>query len=96
LAKVEFFNAGGSTKDRIARRMIIDAENSGMITQQFLGRLKPGDTLIEATSGNTGLGLALMAAVKGYRCVICLPEKMSNEKIGFLLITLRYLKGFGS
>jgi cysteine synthase len=48
----------------------------------FLGRLKPGDTIIEATSGNTGLGLALMAAVRGYRCIICLPEKMSNEKIG--------------
>jgi len=74
--KCEFFNAGGSTKDRIARRMIIDAENSG--------RLKPGDTIIEATSGNTGLGLALMAAVRGYRCIICLPEKMSNEKIDTL------------
>ena len=72
LAKCEFFNAGGSVKDRIAKRMIEDAEATG--------RIKPGDTLIEPTSGNTGIGLALGAAVKGYNMVITLPEKMSAEK----------------
>merc|ERR1719250_140972 len=71
LAKCEFFNAGGSVKDRIALRMVEDAEKSGM--------LKAGDTIIEPTSGNTGIGLALAAAVKGYRCIIVLPEKMSAE-----------------
>eukprot|EP00123_Amoebidium_parasiticum_P022687 comp9259_c0_seq1/m.4382 comp9259_c0_seq1/g.4382 ORF comp9259_c0_seq1/g.4382 comp9259_c0_seq1/m.4382 type:complete len:508 (-) comp9259_c0_seq1:331-1854(-) len=76
LAKCEFFNAGGSVKDRIAKRMFEEAEASG--------RIKPGDTIIEPTSGNTGLGLALCAAVKGYRCIICLPEKMSNEKVDTL------------
>ncbi|CBN74554.1 Cystathionine beta-synthase [Ectocarpus siliculosus] len=73
LAKCEFFNAGGSIKDRIAVRMVEDAEASG--------RIKPGDTLIEPTSGNTGIGLALACAIKGYRCIITLPEKMSKEKI---------------
>merc|ERR1719228_3223855 len=68
LAKCEFFNAGGSVKDRIALRMVEDAEKAG--------QLRPGDTIIEPTSGNTGIGLALAAAVKGYRCVIVLPEKM--------------------
>lgn len=76
LAKCEFFNAGGSVKDRIARRMIDDAEKDG--------RLKPGSTIIEPTSGNTGIGLALSAAVKGYRCVIVMPEKMSQEKVDVL------------
>lgn len=76
LAKCEFFNAGGSVKDRIGLRMVEDAESSG--------RLKPGDVLIEPTSGNTGIGLALTAAVKGYRCIIVLPEKMSKEKVDVL------------
>eukprot|EP00127_Corallochytrium_limacisporum_P004445 Clim_evm7s163 gene=Clim_evmTU7s163 len=76
LAKCEFFNAGGSVKDRIALRMVEEAENEG--------RLKPGDVLIEPTSGNTGIGLALAAAVKGYRCIIVLPEKMSQEKVDVL------------
>ena len=72
LAKCEFLNAGGSVKDRIGRRMVEEAEASG--------RIKPGDTLIEPTSGNTGIGMALAAAVKGYRMVITMPEKMSHEK----------------
>lgn len=76
LAKCEFFNAGGSVKDRISLRMIEDAERDGT--------LKPGDTIIEPTSGNTGIGLALAAAVKGYRCIIVMPEKMSMEKVDVL------------
>ncbi|KRX21886.1 Cystathionine beta-synthase [Trichinella nelsoni] len=76
LAKCEYFNPGGSVKDRIAVRMIEDAEAAGI--------LKPGMTLIEPTSGNTGIGLALVAAVKGYHCIIVLPEKMSHEKIAVL------------
>uniref|UniRef100_A0A8C6UXY9 Cystathionine beta-synthase n=1 Tax=Neogobius melanostomus TaxID=47308 RepID=A0A8C6UXY9_9GOBI len=76
LGKCEFFNAGGSVKDRISLRMVEDAERAGI--------LKPGDTIIEPTSGNTGIGLALAAAVKGYRCIIVMPEKMSMEKVDVL------------
>ncbi|HEX4925810.1 MAG TPA: cystathionine beta-synthase [Bdellovibrionales bacterium] len=80
-AKVEFFNPGGSIKDRIAVSIIEEAERRG--------ELKPGGTIIEATSGNTGMGLALVAAVKGYKAVFVLPDKMSDEKINTL-------RGFGA
>ena len=72
LAKVEFFNPGGSVKDRIALAMVEDAEKRGV--------LKPGATLVEPTSGNTGVGLALVAAVKGYHLVLTMPETMSIER----------------
>jgi cystathionine beta-synthase len=72
LAKCEFLNAGGSVKDRIGVRMVVEAEKAG--------RIKPGDTLIEPTSGNTGIAMALTAAVKGYRMIVTMPEKMSREK----------------
>jgi cystathionine beta-synthase len=72
LAKCEYLNAGGSVKDRIGRRMLERAQRAG--------RIRPGDTLIDPTSGNTGIGLALAAAVHGYRMIITMPEKMSREK----------------
>lgn len=75
-AKAEFFNPGGSVKDRIGVAMIEAAEKEG--------RLKPGGLVVEATSGNTGVGLALAAAVKGYRCIFTMPDKMSQEKARLL------------
>jgi cystathionine beta-synthase len=75
-AKVEFFNPGGSVKDRIGKTIIDEAEASG--------RLKPGGTIVEATSGNTGVGLAIVAAIRGYKCIFVMPDKMSQEKIQLL------------
>ncbi|MEW2383196.1 cystathionine beta-synthase [Micromonospora sp. NPDC047707] len=72
LAKVEYLNPGGSVKDRIALRMVEDAEKAGI--------LKPGGTIVEPTSGNTGVGLALVAQLKGYRCVFVCPDKVSQDK----------------
>jgi cystathionine beta-synthase len=76
LAKVEYFNPGGSVKDRIALRMVEAAEASGA--------LRPGGTIVEPTSGNTGVGLAIVAAQKGYRCVFVCPDKVGQEKISVL------------
>ena len=76
LAKVEYFNPGNSTKDRMAVKMVEDAEKAGL--------LKPGGTIIEGTSGNTGMGLALAAAAKGYRCIFTMADKQSQEKINIL------------
>jgi cystathionine beta-synthase len=80
-AKVEFFNPGGSVKDRIGLGMIEEAEQDG--------RLKPGGTIVESTSGNTGMGLAIAAAIRGYKCIFTMPDKMSIEKI-------RLLRAFGA
>src|SRR5687767_7868508 len=79
--KAEFFNPGGSVKDRIGMPIIERAEREG--------RLKPGGTIVEGTSGNTGVGLAIAAAIKGYRCIFTMPDKMSQEKV-------RLLKAFGA
>lgn len=76
LAKLEFLNPGGSAKDRIALAMIEEAEKAG--------RLAPGGTVVESTSGNTGMGLAMVSAVKGYRSIFTIPDKMSQEKIDAL------------
>jgi cystathionine beta-synthase len=81
VAKVEYLNPGGSVKDRIGVSIIEEAEREG--------KLKPGGTIVESTSGNTGMGLALVAAVKGYKTVFTLPDKMSMEKI-------RLLRSFGA
>src|SRR5436853_5963658 len=76
LAKLEMLNPGGSVKDRIGIRMIEAAERSGT--------LKPGGTIVEPTSGNTGHGLAIAAAIRGYRCIFVMPDKMSAEKVALL------------
>jgi cystathionine beta-synthase len=81
LAKAEFFNPGGSVKDRVGLAMIEAAERDG--------RLKPGGVVVEGTSGNTGVGLAIAAALRGYRCIFTMPDKMSQEKV-------RLLKAFGA
>ncbi len=75
-AKLEILNPGGSVKDRIGIRMVEEAERQGW--------LKPGGTIVEPTSGNTGLGLAMAAAVRGYKCVFIMPDKVSAEKISLL------------
>src|ERR687896_1782515 len=76
LAKIEYLNPGGSVKDRIALRMIEAAEESGA--------LQPGGTIVEPTSGNTGVGLAIVAQQKGYRCIFVCPDKVSGDKINVL------------
>jgi len=81
LAKLEFFNPGGSVKDRIAVAMVDAAEEQGL--------LKPGDTIVEPTSGNTGIALAMVCAARGYRCIFTMPETMSRER-------RMLLRGFGA
>ncbi|HEX2434361.1 MAG TPA: pyridoxal-phosphate dependent enzyme, partial [Gaiellaceae bacterium] len=76
LLKLEYLNPGGSLKDRIGLPLIEAAERDG--------KLKPGGTIVEPTSGNTGVGLAIAAAIKGYRCIFVMPDKMSQEKIALL------------
>src|ERR671923_2727635 len=76
VAKLEYLSPGGSVKDRIGIKMIEAAEREG--------KLKPGGTIVEPTSGNTGTGLAIAAAIKGYRCIFVMPDKMSREKISLL------------
>src|SRR5436190_13682896 len=76
LAKLEAFNPGGSVKDRTAVRIVTEAERKGL--------LKPGGTIVESTSGNMGVGLALVAAVRGYRCVVVTTDKQSEEKINLV------------
>src|SRR5215208_7877282 len=76
LAKLETFNPGNSLKDRMAVRMVEDAERQGL--------LKPGGTIVEGTSGNTGMGLAIAAVIKGYRCIFATTDKQSKEKIDAL------------
>src|SRR5579871_5084916 len=76
LAKLEYLNPGGSVKDRIAARMVEAAERSGA--------LKPGGTIVEPTSGNTGIGLALVAQRRGYRCIFVCPDKVGSDKIAVL------------
>ena len=81
VAKIEYLNPGGSVKDRIGQIIIEDAERKGL--------LKPGGTVVEATSGNTGVGLAMAAILKGYKTVFVMPDKMSEEKI-------RVLRAYGA
>src|SRR5215203_4602347 len=76
VAKLEYMGPGGSVKDRIGIKLIEEAERAG--------KLKPGGTIVEPTSGNTGVGLAIAAAIKGYRCIFVMPDKMSQEKISLL------------
>ena len=76
VAKVEYLNPGGSVKDRIALRMVEAAEHEG--------HLRPGGVIVEATAGNTGVGLAMVASVKGYRCIFVMPDKMSEDKVSLL------------
>src|ERR671914_1411005 len=76
VAKLEYLNPGGSVKDRIGIKMIEEAEREG--------KLKPGGTIVEPTSGNTGVGLAMAAAIKGYRCIFVMPDKIATEKISLL------------
>jgi len=80
-AKIEYFNPGGSVKDRVALNFILEAERRG--------ELKPGGTIVEATSGNTGVGLAMIASLRGYKCIFVMPEKISEEKRALL-------RGFGA